>query len=153
MSFEIFLVSDTAARQLATPDDIERVFHGHVLPIEPNFASPGNGTTVRLGAVESPGDSCFLDLSVDDQSRIDSMSLNRPSASEWLWEGVLKLLQEFDYLLVWPDANAALAGRPGVPVPSSWPFGPTKIVSSTQEITDAVVGAPEDQPMGDQSPR
>lgn len=110
MGFEMWLQADASqTRRLPSPSDVESAFAG--ASIRPSAA--GDGTILEI-----EGET--FDLAYDrDVEFVDHIAVDRPTDSQPLWEGMFRLLSDFDMFMYWPgDRLIAAMARAAVPLPA-----------------------------------
>jgi hypothetical protein len=129
MSFEIFLNGDDAQTdRLPTKADVETIFAGFILRDSLQFH--------RLEVGLSDADSCGIHYG--EEALQTSLTVDRPVDSDWLWERIFRLLQDFDLFMIWPtDDLKAVVARADVPLYADMPAQKVT-VRTAHELRDAI---------------
>ena len=108
MGFEVYLSGDPSQTdRLPSKADIEAVFTGLIRADEVEFT--------RLAVGPTEGDSCGIYYGDEDPQT--ELMIERPVDSDWLWDRLFRLLQDFDLFMFWPDDEIkAVVARDEVPV-------------------------------------
>lgn len=122
MGFEVWLVADpTRAKRIPALADVETLFEGFVLSRSEQFHYLEVGTSVV--------DSCEIRFSATDPQLV--LGVSRPCDSDWLWERLFRLLEDYDLFMWWGDVSALVA-RSDVPTPPEMALTKVRISDATE---------------------
>jgi hypothetical protein len=128
MGFEVWIQqSESETTVLPSPSAVQAAFIGATFSRQP------------LGGLHLELDGEWFEFGYDeDVERVGFVSVDKPSSSKALWEGMFHLLSEFDMFMYWPGERliAAMA-RPAVQIPEDMP-AERVLVSSAEELMSLV---------------
>jgi hypothetical protein len=120
--------SESETTRLPSPSAVQAAFIGATFSRQP------------LGGLHLELDGEWFEFGYDeDVEYVGFISVDRPSNSMALWEGMFRLLSEYDMFMYWPDGDRLIAAmaRSEVRIPEDMPAEPV-LVGSAMELMSLV---------------